>query len=347
MRIAQPAVLSLIFSCGDHVCVRRSCDLDVHLFTPRFRWRILPSFLTTPCPIAPRPSSNQSLHTFPCLDPPLRQPPSDSRTSALAEEERVLIACRDPAGNREGIVARVTATLKRVAPLIADARPTKHGSKHRRTNSCTTPTHGGGGGGGGASRGQFFGKGTGNGNSVVEGHPSPEGMDGDGDRLLWERVSRIALETEQVRASRQRAASFADADRDLDEAFLESFGVSLPGSGAADRGASLSSVAARAEDGGVASFDRARVTSIPLGCTEAGVLRSKAEQEELEVKRLKAAATLTPAEYKCWAIREEMDEYRRQEEKMRSEIFNGDPLLPLWVRPETSGPGAGFRAAPR
>ena len=245
-------------------------------------------------------------------------------------------------------MARVAATLKRVAPLIAHARPTESANKHRRTNSCKNVAGGNGGGGEGDTKRRYVFDGSGNSKLFVESSPMDDAGEDDIDRQLRKRVGLIALETEKVRSSRERAASAAAADRDLDEAFLKSWGVSLAGAGAADGNGVLSSAAAaavRAVGGkATASFDRTRVTSLPLGLTEARKENSEAEHEEYEFRRRKAAATLSPADYKCWVIREEIDGYRRQEEKMRSEIFNGDPLLPLWAGPAESGPREAFEA---
>lgn len=281
------------------------------------------------------------------------QPAPELRASASARDARVLTPSRDPTGNEGGIVARVTATLKRVAPLIAHARPTESANKHRRTNSCINVAGGNGGGEEDTKRRYVF-DGNGDGKLFVESSPMDDAGEDDIDRQLRKRVSLIALETEKVRSSRERAASAAAADRDLDEAFLKSWGVSLAGAGAADGNGVLSSVApaaavAASAAGGKAavSFDRTRVTSLPLGLTEARKENSEAELEEHEFRRRKAAATLSPAEYKYWVIREEIDGYRRQEEKMRSEIFNGDPLLPLWAGPAESGSRGGFEAPQR
>ena len=272
----------------------------------------------------------------------------ESRASELSRDARVLTPSRDPMGNEGGIVARVSATLKRVAPLIAHARPTKSGNKQRRTNSCITVTGGSGGDGGGgegATKRRYVFDGIDSSKLFVESSDMDDADESDIDRQLRERVGLIALETEKVRLSRERAASAAAADRDLDEAFLKSWGVSLAGTGVADRNGFLPSAAAvSATEGKAASFDRTRVTSLPLGLTEARKENLKAEHEEHEFRRRKAAATLSPAEYKCWLIREEMDGYRRQEEKMRSEIFNGDPLLPLWAGPADSEPREAFEA---
>lgn len=206
--------------------------------------------------------------------------------------------------------ARASATLKRLAPLI-----TKVDAKHRRTSSFSTP----GSSGGGSSRHQhrfFFGSGNGNGTAFAH--------EDDSDRLLRERVEGLALETEQLRSSRERAASFAAADSGLDEAFLRSFGVSLTG---AAGGASAS----RGDSASPPAFDRERVASLPLGSTaQDNAAGAEAEEGARTTRRLKAAATLSAAEFKCWEIREEIDRYRRQEENIRSQIFNGDPLLPLW-----------------
>lgn len=264
----------------------------------------------------------------------------------MARDARVLTPSRDPTGNEGGIVARVSATLKRVAPLIAHARPTESSNKHRRTNSCTNVAGGSGGGGGGSggegdTKRRYVFDGSGNSKLFVESSAMSDAEEDDIDRQLRERVGLIALETEKVRSSRERAASAAAADHDLDEAFLKSWGVSLAGAGAADGNGLLPSAAAAAVNsagGKAAPFDRTRVTSLPLGLTEGRKENSEAEHEEHEFRRRRAAATLSPAEYKCWVIREEIDGYRRQEEKMRSEIFNGDPLLPLWTGPAESGP---------
>lgn len=207
------------------------------------------------------------------------------------------------------MVLRASAALKRVAPIMADARPTKHNNKHRRTNSCAIQ---GGNGGGASQRRLFFGSGS----RAVIGNPSSMDIDDDA-RLLQERVSRIALQTQEVRASRERAASFATADRDLDDAFLASFGISLPGS----RGG--------AKAPPVPSFDRNRVTSLRLDAAERARPESEADRQEYEIRRRRAETTLPAREYKCWVVREEIKQYRRQEEKLQSEIFNGDPLLPL------------------
>lgn len=227
---------------------------------------------------------------------------------------------RDPAGNSNSSVeARASATLKRLAPLIG-----KVDAKHRRTSSYSTPNSGGGD----PSRRQrrpVFGSGNRNGNgTALFGGRSRGGAhenDGDVERLLRERVEGLALETEQLRASRERAASLAAAEFGLDEAFLNSVGVSLNGTAGA---------------GATPSFDREQVASL-AATAEDSARASKAEEETRTARRQKAAATLSAAEFKCWEIREEIERYRRQEEKIRSQIFNGDPLLPLWGGPGSAG----------
>lgn len=201
---------------------------------------------------------------------------------------------------------RASATLKRVAPLISDARPAKLGTKHHSTRSCWTP---GRGGGRDPPRGRSF-FGDGSGNSAVFGSHSHSSHDNDIDRLLREQMEGIALEKEKMDSSRKRAASFAAGD----EEFLESFDASLTGSG--------NSV--------VPEFDQEWVTSLALGSTDREKAGENSEQQGYEARRQRAAATLSVAEYKCWELREEIDGYRRQEEKIRAQIFNGDPLLPLW-----------------
>lgn len=257
-------------------------------------------------------------------------------------EERVLTPSRDPMGNSTCSVdvRAAAATLKRVAPLIADSRPTKLGAKHRRTSSSSTPTtshrrplFGSGGRGGGTAAAEDKSRGR----SGV--HKQQE--EDDSERLLRERVEGIALETERMRSSRERAASFAAADRRLDEEFLESFGVSLDGPG--------TTTAATAGGGGASlpTFDRERLKSaLPLGSGADGAERGQAEEREYIARQRKAAATLSPAEYKCWEIREEIDRYRRQEESMRAQIFNGDPLLPLVGDSRGGGIGMELGASP-
>lgn len=127
--------------------------------------------------------------------------------------------------------------------------------------------------------------------------------------------------------SRERAASFA-ADRDLDEAFLASFGVTLTESrGDHGSGQGLSSVEL---------FDPARIKSRSMEVVaisdrsgEAGRDAKSREKWDYEVRRRKAELTLSKPEYKCWIIREEIEGYRREEEKLKSKIYNGDPLLPF------------------
>lgn len=267
--------------------------------------------------------------------------PSDRDVSTSAEEDRALVSLRQSSGNRGEMVARASAALKRVASLMPDARSgsNRGNNKHRRTNSRITAqaraaTH---------HRRLFFD--TGRSGGAADDDLSDDEMDNDDDddddRLLQERIGRIALETENVRASRDRAASFAAADRDLDTAFLASFGVSLTPSGtygsAADGGRPLSaSMATEATAAAAAvasrSFDRSRVTSLPLrpaGSVNASIQARERQRQEKELRRRRAKATLSPSDYECWAIRENLDDYRRQEAKMREEIFNGDPLLPL------------------
>lgn len=149
--------------------------------------------------------------------------------------------------------------------------------------------------------------------------------DNDTDRLLREQMKRIALETENMVSSRKRAASFAAA---VDEESLGSFDASRTGSGAAsDIGGAL-----------IPAFDNEWVKSLALDLTNEEKEGEKAEEQGYEARRQRAEATLSSAEYKCWELRQEVDKYRRQEEKIRAQIFNGDPLLPLW-----GGPGEGQR----
>lgn len=242
----------------------------------------------------------------------------------------MLTPTRDPAGNQGDIVAQVSAALKRAAPLMADAKPTKHSSKHRRTSSCSTLSERRTGGD--PVRRRFFGNGNA---TVVLGNFSD--LENVNDSCLLEaKVDRVALETENVKMSRERAASFAAADHRLDEAFLASFGASLitPGSSGGDT--QLPSAATVSTEAGAMSFDIGRVTSLPLPLTEAKEEDSKAEQQEKDARRRRAATSLTAVEYECWLIREEIKESRRQEEKISSEIFNGDPLLPLASRVQGS-----------
>lgn len=225
---------------------------------------------------------------------------------------------RDPAGNSNSSVeARASATLKRLAPLIG-----KVDAKHRRTSSYSTPNSDLR-----RQRRPVFGSGSRNGNgaALFEGRSRGGAHEDDGDveRLLRERVEGLALETERLRASRERAASLAAAEFGLDEAFLNSFGVSLNGTAGAGAGATP-------------SFDREQVASL-AATAEDSARASKAEEETRTARRQKAEATLSAAEFKCWEIREEIERYRRQEEKIRSQIFNGDPLLPLWGGPGSAG----------
>lgn len=251
---------------------------------------------------------------------------------------------RDPLGNSTSgaDVRAASATLKRVAPLIADSRPTKLGAKHRRTSSYSSPTP--------SRRRPFFGSG-GRGSGTPAAEDKSRGRSGvheqegeeedDSDRLLRERIEGIALETERIRSSRERAASFAAADRRLDEEFLGSFGVSLAGTRTA---------AAGGGGGGGASpsaFDRERVMStLPLGSGAGDAERGQAEEREYRARQRKAAATLSATEYKCWEIREEIDRCRRREESMRAQIFNGDPLLPLAGDSRGGGTEMEFGASP-
>lgn len=207
---------------------------------------------------------------------------------------------------------RASAMLKRVAPLISDARPAKLGTKHHSTRSCWTP---GRGGSGDPPRGRSF-FGDGSGNSTVSGSHFRSNHDNDIDRLLREQMKGIALEKEKMDSSRKRAASFAAGD----EEFLESFDASLTGSGAASgSGGSV-----------LPEFDQKWVTTLALDSTDREKAGENAEDQGYEARRQRAAATLSLAEYRCWELREEIDGYRRQEEKIRAQIFNGDPLLPLW-----------------
>lgn len=233
----------------------------------------------------------------------------------------MLTPSRDPAGN-SSLEARASATLKRLAPLI-----TKVDAKHRRTSSYPAPG-GSGGSGGDAPRRQhrsFFGTGGGNSTALFGNESRSNVHEGDIDRLLRERVEGLALETDRLRSSRERAASFAAADSGLDEAFLRSFGVSLTGGAA---GASAG--ASRGDGASPPAFDCERVASLSVGSTAEDTGGAKAEEEPYTARRQRAVATLSAAEFKCWEIRAEIDRYRRQEEKIRSQIFNGDPLLPLW-----------------
>lgn len=260
------------------------------------------------------------------------QPTFGSNTVA-ANEERVLAPSRDPAGNTEIVGARASATLKRMAPLLVDSRPVKHGAKHRRTSSCSTPN----GGDRDSSRRRVFGSSSGSRSTTLLGRQRQLNFDlgDDVDRLLSEGVEGIVLETEEIKTSRERASSFAAADRDLDTAFLASIGVSLAGSGAGGRGGDA-----------LPSFDLNRVTALPRGLTKQEKARTDAEKQAYEARQRRAAATLSAADYKCWEIREEMGGYRRQEEKIRAQILDGDPLLPLY---DGSGRGvdrAGSGASP-
>lgn len=240
--------------------------------------------------------------------PTLTLPRFLPQSETMATEQGVLTPSRDPAGNKESVEARALATLKRVAPVMADSRPMKYVAKHRRISSLSSP----GTGGDGVSRRRYF-YGSGNSKGAV--------YDDDDDRLLSERVAGIALETEKLRTSRERAASVAAADRALDADFLKSFGVSLAGSGNGGSGTSSSS-----------TFDRERVTSVPLGFRQKEKAGAKAEERQKKARQRKAAETLSAAEYKCWEVREEIEGYRRQEEKIRAQIFDGDPLLLLLDR---------------
>lgn len=234
-------------------------------------------------------------------------------------EDGVLTPSRDPAGN-SSLRAQASATLKRVAPLIA-----KVDAKHRRTSSYSAPGNSGGSGGGGNSHGA----------ALFAGRSRGTAHEHDSDRLLRERLEGLALETEQLRASRERAETSAAADMGLDEAFLNSFGVSLNETAGAGAGSGVS--ASRGDGTSPPAFDCERLISRPLGSmAQDTVAGAKTEDETRTARRKEAAATLSAAEFQCWEIREEIDRYRRQDEKIRSQIFNGDPLLPLW-----DGPGGG------
>ncbi|CAM9412594.1 unnamed protein product [Ectocarpus sp. 8 AP-2014] len=250
--------------------------------------------------------------------------PSIESNAVAANEERVLAPSRDPTGNTEIVGARASATLKRMAPLLVDSRP--DGAKHRRTSSCSTPN----GSDRNSSRRRFFGSSSGSRSTTLKFD------DGDDvDRLLSEGFEGIALETEEIKTSRERAASFAAVDRDLDTAFLASIGVSLAGSGGGGRGG-----------GALPSFDLNRVTALPRGLTKQEKARTDAEKQAYDARQRQAAATLSAADYKCWEIREEIGGYRRQEEKIRAQILDGDPLVPLY---DESGGGvdrAGLGASP-
>lgn len=224
-------------------------------------------------------------------------------------EQRVLTSRRNDKGNQEEVlVSGAVAALKRVAPIMSDARTTQHGTKHRRTNSCTTPS-----GRGDPSRRRFF---------------ADRDADTDkGTRSVQDGVDHVAVNTEEARVSRERAASFA-ADRNLDEAFLASFGVTLMESrGNHGSGQALSSVGL---------FDPARVISRSMEAAAINDRSGEADGDsksrrkwDYEVRRRKAELALSKPEYKCWVIREEIEGYRRQEEKLKSKIYNGDPLLPF------------------
>lgn len=233
----------------------------------------------------------------------------------LPSEQHVLKSRRNDMGNQEEVlVSRAVAALKRVAPIMADARTAQHGSKHRRTNSRTSSPSGRGD----LSRRRFFAGSSGS------------GVD-KGTRVVQGGVGLVGIKTEEgARESRERAASFA-ADRDLDEAFLASFGVSLTVS-QDDHGSSGHALSS------VGSFDPTRVISRSMEASNAAINHRSGdaggdaearEKWDYEFRRRKAEATLSKPEYKCWVIRQEVEGYRRQEEELRSKIYNGDPLLPL------------------
>ncbi|CAM9534291.1 unnamed protein product [Ectocarpus sp. 13 AM-2016] len=250
--------------------------------------------------------------------------PSLGSNAVAASEERVLAPSRDPTGNTELVGARASATLKRTAPLLVDSRP--DGAKHRRTSSCSTPN----GSGRNSSRRRFFGSSSGSRSTALKFD------DGDDvDRLLSEGFEGIALETEEIKTSRERATSFAAADRDLDTAFLASIGVSLAGSSRSGRGG-----------GALPSFDLNRVTALPRGLTKQEKARTDAEKQAYEARQRQAAATLSAADYRCWEIREEMGGYRRQEKKIRAQILDGDPLLPLYDESGCGVDRGGLGASP-
>lgn len=121
-----------------------------------------------------------------------------------------------------------------------------------------------------------------------------------------------------------------EEDRKLDEAFLGSLGFTLPGSGAAIPGDPTGAPP------GSNAFDLTRVLKRPVSATGmARVLeRTKSQEsdgEEFERKRRLAQLTLTAPEYLCWVNEQDLQRHRKEEQKMRSQIFNGDPLLPLEI----------------
>lgn len=177
-------------------------------------------------------------------------------------------------------------------------------------------------------------------------------------------IENVQAVFEEQRHTADAAIAEAEADRDLDEAFLRSFGLTLARAGSSGingdkRDGGRVHGGGCNNDGSRSGFDTTRITSRPLqllnpGATAAGyadVLQrtddgrkadlkrkhveaaKKDTQQELhgdyEARRREAAASLSATEYECWVIREEIETYRRQEEQLRAEIFNGDPLLPL------------------
>lgn len=236
---------------------------------------------------------------------------------------------RDQAGNTS-VEARASATLKRVAPLISDVRLAKLGAKHHRTSSCLTPDRSGGGDP--PVRRPLFGDGAGN--SAVSVSQFHSSHDNETDRMLREQMKDIALETEKMILFQKRAASLAVTG---DEELLQSFDASLTGSrSACGSGGPLPPVP-----------DQVWVASLlALDSTNKDKAGENAHEQGYEARRQRAAATLSCAEYKCWELREEIDGYRRQEEKIRAQIFNGDPLLPLWGGPGEGGDYSTFGTSP-
>ncbi|CAM9403052.1 unnamed protein product [Pylaiella littoralis] len=252
-------------------------------------------------------------------------PSCESRTT----EGRVLTPSRDQAGNTS-VEARASATLKRVAPLISDVRLAKLGAKHHRTSSCLTPERSGGGDP--PVRRPLFGDGAGN--SAVFVSQFHNSHDNETGRMLREQMKDIALETEKMILFQKRAASLAVTG---DEELLQSFDASLTGSrSACGSGGPLPPVP-----------DQEWVASLlALDSTNKDKAGENAHEQGYEARRQRAAATLSCAEYKCWELREEIDGYRRQEEKIRAQIFNGDPLLPLWGGPGEGGDYSTFGTSP-
>lgn len=167
--------------------------------------------------------------------------------------------------------------------------------------------------------------------------PSSEN-DAEGRRQREETIEKIRRETEELRVLTEQRRARAEANLELDKAFLGSFGLRLPG-------AAFSGTAATATDSNSPQGDRGRQSeqsrppfdpanlslSRPLfsgteGAGPAALQEEAVRAQEYEARRRKAEATLTATEYRCWVIREEMLRDRQKQERLWASVFNGDPL---------------------